>query len=113
MAVTKFTKEPDNLVVKMNRATYDSVRKEPSKVTTAIDFDTPKVKLQDSTYELNAVIFHRGRSIAGGHYTIFRKQDEDWFLLDDRKCIKKTSADVQDTARGGQSAMLLLTKVKE
>ena len=113
IAKTIFTKVSDNLVVKMNRTRYDEASGEATKVETLVDLKPHTLDIDGVDYELLAVIRHGGHSANYGHYTIFRKQGEDWYLLSDKDRSKKmTSAGVKDTVRSGQCAMLLLKEMK-
>ena len=107
-----FTKVGENFVVKLNRASYDKKTFEAVKIDTLIDMDTPIYEILDDKYQLSAVINHSGLSADFGHYSIFRKLGDSWYLLNDGDCSKKTAARVKDSPRDGQSAMLLFKKVK-
>ena len=113
-AETEFTKIPDSWVLKMNRTKFDAATEQTSKVETFVNLEPNEPLLHSaskSKYELSAVIRHCGQSTRFGHYTIFRKHNNAWYLLDDKQCSKKNVSDVRDSARGGHSAMLLFKKM--
>jgi hypothetical protein len=110
---TTFTKLPDNLVMKINRTAFNERARRATKVATPVDLDISKpVELGEEKFEIAAVVRHDGDSITCGHYTIFRKLDGKWFLLNDKECTSKAENEVRDHRRNGKCAMLLLKKLK-
>ena len=107
-AKTVFTKIPENIVLKMDRTRYDN---KPTKVDTLVELDRKKFDFNGVIYEVTAVIRHASPSPMFGHYTIFRKFDHAWHLLDDKSCSRMSANEVKDDKRKGQCAMLLLKKI--
>jgi hypothetical protein len=106
---TTFTKVPDSLVVRLNRTTYSE--QQAHKVTAVVELNNT-LNVEGSEYSLHPVIMHRG-TINNGHYTIYRKHQERWYLLDDKRCIAEGPEDMAGVARKrGQPVMALYKKVK-
>ncbi|KAK3723031.1 hypothetical protein LTR37_002177 [Vermiconidia calcicola] len=109
---TTFTKVPDNLVLRMNRVNFDQQTQCASKAMTLVDLEPTSFSSGGAEYELSAIVRHWGSSIYAGHYTIFRKQDDKWYELDDKTSSHVTEEKVKDHPRNGQCAMLLFKKIK-
>ena len=109
---TKLTKVSDNFVMRLNKTAFDATTLQTSRVDTLVDLKPQLVKdIIGTHYSLTAVIIHDGPSTHCGHYTIFRRHNDNWYLLNDKDCTKKDVSDVKDTPRGGHSAMLLYKKI--
>ncbi len=108
---TRFTKIPDCLQIKVNRTAYDQATQKSSKVETFVNLPQA-IKIKGEKFELHAVIRHKGSQATSGHYTMFRRFEDGWNLLDDKDCDKVAAEDVKDHGRSGKSAMLLFKRVK-
>jgi ubiquitin C-terminal hydrolase len=110
--------------MKLNRTQFDG---KASKVLTPVAFDeviNPASKKNSDRYALSAVVMHCGDTPQSGHYTIFRKQNEQWFWLDDDWRQQREWEAVKDLAKyvgdsndrddpsrfAGLSAMMLFKK---
>ena len=111
-AHSTFAKLGENLVMRVDRTGYDLSRG-ASRIMTKVELDMDNIKpLDDVEYELSAVVYHDGLSTDYGHYTVFRKHDGDWHILNDKQCSKTKKEDVGDLRKYGQSTMLLWKKAK-
>lgn len=106
---TKFTRSPANFVVHMSRAMYDKKKKDATKNTSIVKLDQHELQIHDGKYQLSAAIMHKGASANSGHYTIFRKDGQDWYKIDD-SVVEKVSAELVADSKYGQSAMLLFKR---
>ncbi|KAK3683044.1 hypothetical protein LTR37_020608 [Vermiconidia calcicola] len=95
-----FIKVPDNLVLRMNRINFDESTQRSSKAMTLVDLEPTSFSSGGAEYEFSAVVRHQGSSPRNGHYTIFRKQDDEWYHLND------------DISSHVKCAMLLFKKIK-
>lgn len=113
VAETIFSRLAENMVLRLNR-NFFSNRGQQSKVQTLVDLSPSHlVQLGTTTYKMDAIIRHEGRQANQGHYNIFRRFVEEWYLLDDKECTKKSLEDLRDQERGGKSVMVLLKKIGE
>lgn len=125
---TEITKLPENIVIKLNRTRFAD--NQATKVETIVPYAEkifPRIKSDEDEeeeykevpYELSAGIMHKGDTIQEGHYTIYRKQGDNWFLLDDREKVSvpvlfeemaDTAKDVDAEQPAIMSAMMLYKK---
>ncbi|KAK3674953.1 hypothetical protein LTR78_005297 [Recurvomyces mirabilis] len=108
---TTAVRAPQELVVKVDRLSFDQKRKRVLKSEAAIDF-SPKddLRVDGHRYRLDAVIMHDGTTPQRGHYTILRRVNNTWWLLDDDEVISVAQDQIKDGTNYGQSAMFLLKK---
>ncbi|KAK1083822.1 Ubiquitin carboxyl-terminal hydrolase 38, partial [Friedmanniomyces endolithicus] len=66
----------------------------------------------EQQYDIVAAVMHCGETIDSGHYTVFRKQGEEWYLLDDKTATQVMPETVKDDSEHGtgHSVMLLLKR---
>ncbi|KAG0352314.1 Ubiquitin carboxyl-terminal hydrolase 33 [Podila minutissima] len=100
----KITQLPETLCIHLKRFRYDSYS---SKINTYVQFpmedldmlpflkSTDQAELQNSKYDLYAMVRHRG-VFGGGHYIGYAKHDLDgsWYEYDDTYVTRKASADI-------------------
>ena len=153
-STTKFTKHPECLVVRVNRAGVSEGSEEKSKAGASKDLRptssarvskdnrsrarfavsgdaekkstvNPKILTEvaidrvvylermknEDRYALSAVIMHSGDTLEQGHYTIYRKWNNQWFLINNRVATPKETSQLKDaTKKEGHSAMMLFKK---
>ena len=86
------TGKPRYLIVNVNRA-GPSNKKDTTAciVSHKLMINTTEIPVE---FELIAVIKHIGNTADAGHYVCFRKQDEDWFLINDTAISKCDCSDL-------------------
>ena len=57
-------------------------------------------KIESSSYELLAIITHKGRSANSGHYVSHVRIDDQWYRLDDEKVIEIDTEKVEELSGG-------------
>jgi hypothetical protein len=113
-SVTELKEVSDNFVVHINRVEGY----EPRKIQTAVELPLKETPICGKKFMLNAVVRHKGPTVDGGHYTVFRKRASEWltddkslwYLINDEDVQAIDKSDVKDNWRG-QSAMLLFKAV--
>lgn len=58
-------------------------------------------KPQTASYELKAVICHKGNSPHTGHYVVFIKHEGGWVLFNDEKVVKCQQTSLKDMVNCG------------
>jgi len=61
-----------------------------------------------STYQLTAVVAHRGREADGGHYVAYVREGTHWYKCDDADVTPATESDVEALCGGGDWQMAYL-----
>lgn len=103
------TTPPNSLILHLKRFKYSFFG---SKVTTFIQYPLVlrlapfTVSKQEATYELFAVVVHSGITVSRGHYTTYRKVEDQWFLFDDGNIKEASINEVLD-----QEAYLLFYRL--
>lgn len=108
---TSFKKIPENLIVKLNRSSVLDYG--PHKVETAVQFGRVIHLGEAGRYELAAVVMHKGQTIDGGHYTIYRRHGNNWFLIDDADVTRIDYEEMEDSVAEygqGHSAIMLFKR---
>lgn len=105
---TTFTKVGESLVMELCRYRYQNGIE--SKIMSEVEFETTTILVEDREYDLSAVVCHKGRRLDNGHYTIYRKQDGGWYLLDDESCTKSSLEEMNAAQKQKQSTILLFKK---
>jgi hypothetical protein len=113
-SVTELKEVSDNFVVHINRVEGY----EPRKIQTAVELPLKEIPFCGKKFMLNAVVRHKGPTVDGGHYTVFRKRASEWltddkslwYLINDEDVQAINKSDVKDNWRG-QSGMLLFKAV--
>ncbi|KAK0315242.1 ATP-dependent DNA helicase srs2 [Friedmanniomyces endolithicus] len=111
--VKRFATLPEQLVVEIRRASFDRTTDDQTKITTEVVLPLDAgIQLAEQQYDIVAAVMHRGQHTHSGHYTVYRKQGAEWFLMDDQEATKVLPEDVKDNSDNwtGQSAMILLKK---
>lgn len=106
---SRLTRMPDNLVINLKRAFSSRNSHATRKNSAKIRIDTHEFPMEGKSYVLSAVIMHKGMTASRGHYTIFRRDGQDWYHIDDR-LVSKVSKEAIDNPRYGQCTMLLFKK---
>jgi hypothetical protein len=81
---TEIVATPPVLFVQLRRNVYDMKTFQKIKLKSSIQYPSMLTLLND-TYQLTAVVFHRGASAYGGHYIteVLNWEDDKWWLCDD------------------------------
>ncbi|KAK0878570.1 hypothetical protein LTR87_007567 [Friedmanniomyces endolithicus] len=111
--VRKFATLPEQLVVEVRRGTFDEEKNEAGKISTEVVLPLAEgVQVAEQQYDIVAAVMHCGETIDSGHYTVFRKQGEEWYLLDDKTATQVMPETVKDDSEHGtgHSVMLLLKR---
>ncbi|KAK0927367.1 hypothetical protein LTR91_003825 [Friedmanniomyces endolithicus] len=111
--VKKFATLPEQLVVEIRRASFDRTTGEQAKITTEVVLPLDAgLQLAEQQYDVVAAVMHRGQNTHSGHYTVYRKQGAEWYLMDDEEATKVLPENVKDESEHGtgHSAMVLLKR---
>lgn len=97
---------PDYLIISLKRFRYNYwSRKISDQVYLTETLQFSKLQQTNAEYKLTAVIEHGGFVIRG-HYKIYLKQSDDWWLLNDKKVRKSSFEEVFNA----QAYILMYTK---
>ncbi|PSK35638.1 hypothetical protein C7M61_004427 [Candidozyma pseudohaemuli] len=93
-----FNNPDDNGIIEDTKPVVN-VQKEAEELKDALlkNVDEPHA----ASYELKAVICHKGNSPHTGHYVVFVKHDGDWILFNDEKVVKCQSTNLADMVNCG------------
>ncbi|KAK0892098.1 Ubiquitin carboxyl-terminal hydrolase 38 [Friedmanniomyces endolithicus] len=111
--VRSFATLPEQLVVEVRRGTFDEAKGEAGKISTEVVLPFVEgVQIAEQQYDIVAVVMHCGETVDGGHYTVFRKQGNEWYFLNDKTATQVMPETVKDDSEHGtgHSVMLLLKR---
>lgn len=101
LQTTTFVKAPESIVIKVDRAKYDK-KKGLQKTMVGVDlFESASLEIKGKEYKVAAVVMHQGRSVGAGHYTVFRKHGEQWYLINDEDVGKRSEEMIKDSKGNG------------